>query len=217
MLSKVAPKNIKQCMYTELLQAPKPYIVVATGAAGSGKTLLATHVGVQKLLQGSVRKLVITRPTVSVGEDLGFLPGTLEEKMAPWLRPVYDALELYYPKSKINKMIADDVIELSSIAHMRGRTFNDCYIIADECQNTTPLQILMMLTRIGNNSKMVITGDPLQHDQGLQKNGLDDLLEKLNKTQYNKKHISVVRFDENDVERHPVIPFILDMYKPKQS
>jgi phosphate starvation-inducible PhoH-like protein len=214
LLSKVVPKGLHQQRYVELLKGEKPYVVIGFGAAGSGKTMLATHIGVKKLKNGDIRKLVITRPTVSVGQDLGFLPGTLNEKMTPWLRPIYDILEHHYPKSKIDKMISDDIIELSSIAHMRGRTFEDSFVICDEAQNCTIPQTLMMLTRIGNNSKMVITGDPTQHDQPSNTiNGLEDLVSRLDKTEYDEELVAKVEFDESDVIRHPVIPFILDLYK----
>jgi phosphate starvation-inducible PhoH-like protein len=213
MLSKIIPRNIKQQNYINLLKGEFPYVVVSQGSAGTGKTMLATHIGVKRLKSGNIRKLIITRPTVSVGQDLGFLPGTLNEKMMPWLRPIYDALEYHYPKSKIEKMISDDIIELSSIAHMRGRTLEDSYIICDEAQNCTSSQMLMMLTRIGPNSKMVITGDPTQNDYPNSINGLEDLISRLNKCEYDEQFISKIEFDEHDVVRHPVIPFILELYK----
>ena len=174
----IKPANAAQRRYIELLSQPKPHVVVATGAAGSGKTLLATHVGLQMLKASSVNKIVITRPTVGAGnENLGFLPGTLEDKMAPWVRPIHDILDYYYPRSKIETMIKEGVIEISPLAYMRGRTFENSWIICDEAQNTTPTQMYMMLTRIGQKSKMVLTGDLAQSDiQGT--SGLKDFLDK---------------------------------------
>lgn len=208
----IAPKNKKQAQYVDLLKRDNPTIVVASGSAGSGKTLFATHIGMQKLQSGEVNKLVITRPAVSVDEDLGFLPGKLEEKMAPWTRPVFDVLQYYCPKTKIEKLMKENIIEIAPLAYMRGRTFEKSWIICDEAQNTTINQMLMVLTRIGRGSKMIITGDPLQYDRGFNQNGLQDLTEKLMYNS-NSDYIEVVEFEESDVERHPVIPFILEMYR----
>lgn len=212
MMKNIIPKNLSQQKYIELLSRPKPYILVASGSAGSGKTMLATHVGVQKLREGVVDKLVITRPAVSVDESHGFLPGSLEDKMGPWVRPVFDVLQLHYPRAKIDKLIKEEIIEISPLAYMRGRTFERSWIICDEAQNTTVNQLLMVLTRIGNDSKLVITGDPNQHDRGFDVNGLNDLIQRMSffNPQPDIEHVS---FSEADVERHPVIPIILKMYK----
>ena len=210
--SQLVAKNPKQSKYIEMLRRTDPTIVVASGSAGSGKTLFATHIGMQKLQNGDVNKLVITRPAVSVDEDLGYLPGRLEEKMAPWTRPVFDVLQSYYPKTKIERLIKDNIIEIAPLAYMRGRTFENSWIICDEAQNTTINQMLMVLTRIGRNSKMIITGDPLQYDRGFSNNGLADLMEKLQYTE-DSQFVQLIEFEEADVERHPVIPFILDLYK----
>lgn len=209
----LSPKNAKQARYIELLKANKPDVVVATGAAGSGKTLLAAHIGVQKLLSQEVRKLVITRPAVSVDEQHGFLPGNLEKKMEPWIRPVYDVLLMHFPRNKIDCMIKDHVIEVCPLAFMRGRTFDHSWIICDETQNTTPNQMMMILTRIGNNSKIVIAGDPNQYDRGFNNNGLTDLLTRLEYQPQEEKWIEVVEFSEEDVERNPIIPHVLALYK----
>lgn len=209
----VKPKNEKQTRYLELLKANKPDVVIATGAAGSGKTLLAAHVGVLKLVNHEVRKLVITRPAVSVDEQHGFLPGNLEKKMEPWIRPIYDVLLMHFPRNKIDHMIKDQVIEVCPLAFMRGRTFENAWIICDETQNTTPNQMLMMLTRIGMNSKIVITGDPNQYDRGFNNNGLSDLLSRLEYQPQQDKWVEVVEFQEEDVERNPIIPHVLTLYK----
>lgn len=220
----VIPKNNKQRKYVDILNTPKPYIVVATGSAGTGKTLFATHIGVQHLKNKIVDKIVITRPAVSVDENLGFLPGTLEKKMEPWTRPIFDILLYHFPRNKIDTMIRNHVIEICPLAYMRGRTFTNSWIICDEAQNMTINQMLMTLTRIGNNSKLIITGDPAQYDRGYNNNGLTDLIQRIT---YNNVHngsypedadesnenIQIINFDEDDVERHPVIPYILQLYK----
>lgn len=198
-----------------LTAVDRPNVVVATGSAGTGKTFLATYVGVQKLMDDEVKKLVITRPAVSVDEQHGFLPGTLEKKMEPWIRPILDILMLYYPRSKIDTMFKEQLIEICPLAFMRGRTFDNSYIICDEAQNTTVNQMLMVLTRIGKNSKLVITGDPDQYDRGFADNGLNDLLSRLDYHTMHDAHeyINYVQFQEEDVERHPVIPLVLDLYR----
>jgi phosphate starvation-inducible PhoH-like protein len=193
------------------LTKSKPYIVLGVGSAGSGKTLLGTSVGVSKLQNNEVRKLVITRPAISVSENIGLLPGTLQDKMAPWIRPVYDVLLMHYPKGILDKMIRDDVIEICPLGYMRGRDFSHTYIICDEAQNTTPNQMLMLLTRIGTNSKLVITGDPQQYDLGFENNGLIDLMAKIN---YHgvTGWVEMVEFNDEDIERNPIIHHILNLY-----
>jgi len=195
-----------------MLMSEKPYIVIATGCAGTGKTLLASHAGVNKLAEKKVNKLVVTRPAVSVDEQHGFLPGTLEKKMEPWTRPIFDALSQHYTRSKIDTMLKDNIIEICPLAYMRGRTFENAWIICDEAQNMTVNQMLMVLTRIGKDSKIVITGDPDQYDRGFFKNGLTDLIERIG---YHScvDNIELIEFTESDVERHPVIPKIIEMYK----
>jgi len=215
LVKNIKPRGVNQIRYVELLTAQKPHIVVATGASGSGKTLIATHIGCQKLYSGEVEKLVITRPTVSVGpDDLGFLPGTLHQKMEPWVKPVYDALMMHYPKTKIVQMVDEGKIEIASLSHMRGRTLSQSWIICDEAQNTTIDQMLMVLTRIGQGSKLVITGDPMQHDRTMSINGLSDLLHRCNRFTPRDDIFQIVQFDVNDVQRHPAIPVVLDIYSP---
>jgi phosphate starvation-inducible PhoH-like protein len=218
--TRIAPKNDKQQEYIDVLTKKKPYIVVATGSAGTGKTMLATYVGINKLLKEEVKKIVITRPAVSVDEAHGFLPGNLEKKMEPWMRPVFDILSMYFPANKIEAMIKDRIIEVCPLAYMRGRTFDSAWIICDEAQNTTINQMLMVLTRIGKDSKIVITGDPNQYDRGYNNNGLSDLLQRIEykdinnmSSQVHDMDIEVVEFTEEHVERHPVIPVVLNLYK----
>jgi phosphate starvation-inducible PhoH-like protein len=213
--SKFIPRNTNQVKYTEFLNDKTRDIVIASGPAGSAKTYIGTLVGVEHLLDKKVDRIVITRPAITVDdENHGFLPGTLNNKMKPWMMPIYDVLQLYFNMTQIEKMMADNLIEVSPLAYMRGRTFDNAYILLDEAQNCTTNQMLMALTRIGQNSKLVITGDPMQHDRnaiGQTVNGLSDLIEKIERSQDDR--IVHVGFDHTDVERHPVIPHVLAMYQ----
>lgn len=206
------PRSKRQEAYIQNLQDDSKNIVFAIGPAGTGKTLIAVQYGIKLLQEGVVDRIIITRPAVSVDEDIGFLPGTLNEKMAPWTRPIFDVLGEYYQKKDIETMLYDEVIEISPLAMMRGRTFKNACIIADECQLCTPNQMKMLLTRIGENSKLIVTGDLEQSDRG-QDNGLRDFLERYNPKSGSR--ISIVRFEQQDVERHPVVKEILDTYKDK--
>lgn len=208
-------RNPAQEFYLKVMEDPATSIVIASGPAGVAKTYLCNAVGIQKLLSGQVDKLIITRPAVSVDEQHGFLPGTLEEKMDPWLRPIYDVFYKFVSASQVNNMINKQQIEICPLAYMRGRTFDNAWICADEMQNSTPQQMLMLLTRIGRNSKLVITGDPAQHDRGFERNGLVDLLHRMNHDPEHTsfKDIQTVFFTEEHVERHPVIRRVLKMYK----
>jgi phosphate starvation-inducible PhoH-like protein len=166
-------------------------------------------VAVKYFLEGRVDRIVVTRPAVSADEDLGFLPGTLEEKMAPWTRPIFDVLREYFYANEIEGMIKEGVIEISPLAYMRGRTFKDSYIIADEMQNATPNQMKMLLTRIGSGSKMVVTGDLAQADR-LKDNGLIEFVDQLNS--FDSKHIEAVYFNHKDIERHDAVKEVLQVY-----
>jgi phosphate starvation-inducible PhoH-like protein len=201
-------RNLTQSRYIDLLSSQVP-IVIGSGPAGTGKTLLACNVGSKTLQRGGVSKLILTRPAVSVDEQHGFLPGSLEQKMSPWTRPMFDALSVYFRPKDIKAMMEDGKIEVCPLAYMRGRTFDDAWIIGDEMQNSTPSQMKMLLTRIGFNSKLVIAGDVNQHDRGFENNGLSDLISKLNDSE-NIKH---VQFTESDIERHKVIKEVLQMYQ----
>jgi phosphate starvation-inducible PhoH-like protein len=202
-------RSPNQQSYLTKLQDDSTSIVFAIGPAGTGKTMLAVQHGIKLFQEGLVDKIVITRPAVSVDEDLGFLPGTLNEKMAPWTRPIFDVFQEYYQTKDIAKMLDEGVIEISPLAYMRGRTFKNAYIIADECQNTTVNQMKMLLTRLGENSKMVVTGDLAQADR-LNDNGLIDFCNLLK----NKptKHIDVIQFDHRDIERHAAVKEVLNIY-----
>lgn len=210
----IKPRNERQAEYLRLLEAPNPPIVLAVGPAGVAKTYMCNAVGIQKLLNGSIEKLVITRPAVSVDEQHGFLPGTLEDKMDPWLRPIYDVFHKFISPQQCQDLIRKQKIEICPLAYMRGRTFDNAWICADEMQNSTVSQMLMLLTRIGMGSKLVITGDPQQHDRGFTVNGLNDFADRLNTCidESTNADIQVVQFTHADVERHPVIRKVLHLY-----
>lgn len=206
----ILPKNLRQEDYLALLEDPSKNIVFSIGPAGTGKTLLACLLAIRELKAGRMEKIVITRPAVSVDEQHGFLPGTLIEKMAPWTRPIFDVFEEFWSPKIIENMIEENVIEVAPLAYMRGRTFKNSIILADEMQNATPSQMKMLLTRIGDNSRIVVTGDLAQHDRGFDENGLRDFVERLKKS--NSKMIGVVEFEQKDVERHPVVAEVLKIY-----
>lgn len=212
------PRTPMQVAYVEMLKQRTPPIVVAHGPAGCGKTLLSTLVGIEELEAGRVEKLVMTRPAVSSDEAHGFLPGTLEEKMSPWVRPIMDVLRSRFGDHQIKQMCAQGMIELAPLAYMRGRTFNNAWIVCDEAQNCTPNQVMMVLTRIGENSKVVVTGDLDQYDRNFQYNGLADLINRIsNDASVTGEQVGIIRFDVHDVQRHPIIPTVLSLYQQNLS
>lgn len=213
--AELIPRNLSQETYIEELMNEDKSIVFAMGPAGCGKTLLATLYAIKALQNGETDRIVLTRPAVSVDEQHGFLPGTLVEKMAPWVIPIMDVFKEYYSPHEIENMLADEVIEIAPLAYMRGRTMKNCIVIADEMQNSTVSQTKMVLTRIGDNCRMIITGDLRQHDRGFEKNGLADFTQRLARS--NSQRISVVDFGPEDVERHPVIEEILDLYGDEED
>ncbi|MBX7262717.1 MAG: PhoH family protein, partial [Chitinophagaceae bacterium] len=184
-------------------------LVFATGPAGTGKTYTAVAMAVKALKEKQVKKIIFTRPAVEAGENLGFLPGDLKEKLDPYLRPIYDALEDMIPLDKLKYFIENNVIEIAPLAYMRGRTLNNAFIILDEAQNTTPLQLKMFLTRMGPYSKVFITGDKSQVDLPTkQKSGLDHAMKILK----NVKGIGFVELDGSDVLRHKLVRNIISAY-----
>ena len=207
----IVPRNISQENYLELLKNPKKYIVFAIGPAGTGKTMLGVQMAIKLYKEGVINKIIITRPAVSVDEDHGFLPGTLNQKMEPWTRPIMDVFEDYYHPKEIAEMLEDGVIEISPLAYMRGRTFKNAFVIADEMQNATPSQMKMLLTRLGENSRMVVTGDLNQADRP-RENGLLEFCN-LYGQGGDYRMIAIARFEAKDVERHPVVKEILKIYK----
>lgn len=207
---KIIPKNRNQEEYMLTLADAKKDVVFGIGPAGTGKTLIAVLTAIKFFKEGIVDKIVVTRPAVSVDEDLGFLPGTLEQKMAPWTRPIFDVLREYFNAKEIEGMIEEGVIEIAPLAYMRGRTFKRSYIIADEMQNSTANQMKMLLTRLGEGSKMAVTGDLNQADRMLD-NGLIDFINQL-KSHNNVNHVAYVTFGHTDIERHEAVKEILEVY-----
>ena len=204
----IVPRSATQTPYMEALARDE--MIFALGPAGTGKTYLAVAQAVSQLISGSVDRLILSRPAVEAGERLGFLPGDMKEKVDPYLRPLYDALYDMLPTEQVERRIASGEIEIAPLAFMRGRTLNDAFIILDEAQNTTPLQMKMFLTRFGMRSRMVICGDPYQVDlPDPTKSGLADAVSKLD----NIKGISVIRFAASDVVRHPLVGRIVDAYE----
>jgi len=206
---KIVPRNRNQESYTLKLLDRKKDIVFGIGPAGTGKTLIAVMAAVKAFKEGDVDKIVVTRPAVSADEDLGFLPGTLEQKMAPWTRPIFDVLREYFNAREIEGMIEEGIIEIAPLAYMRGRTFKRSFIIADEMQNATPNQMKMLLTRLGEESKMCVTGDLAQADR-LKNNGLIDFVRLLEDS--NASHIDIVNFGQGDIERHNAVKEVLQVY-----
>lgn len=203
-------RNPNQKLYLQKLQDEHKSIVFAIGPAGTGKTMLAVQHGIKLYQEGIVDKIVVTRPAVSVDEDLGFLPGDLNEKMAPWTRPIFDVIGEYYQQKDIAKMLEEGVIEISPLAYMRGRTFKNAYIVADEMQNATVNQMKMLLTRLGEGSKMVVTGDLAQADR-LSDNGLINFCDLIAR-RGGLQHLDIVEFDARDIERHAAVKEVLAIY-----
>jgi phosphate starvation-inducible protein PhoH and related proteins len=206
---KIVPRNVNQETYLLKLLNPNKDIVFGVGPAGTGKTLIAVQVAIKMFKEKQVNKIVVTRPVVSVDEDIGFLPGSLEEKMAPWTIPIFDVFKLYFTTADIQNMLFEGVIEISPLAFMRGRTFHNCYIVADEMQNASANQMKMLLTRIGSRSKLAVTGDLAQTDRP-NDNGLSDFIGKLNQRASNL--IDLVNFEKSDVQRHEAVKEVLDIY-----
>ena len=205
----ILPRNKHQEEYVVKLLDESKDIVFGVGPAGTGKTLLAVQVAVKMFKEGKIDKIIVTRPAVSVDEDLGFLPGTLEQKMAPWTRPIFDVLREYFDARQIEGMIEEGIIEIAPLAYMRGRTFKNSFILADEMQNATPNQMKMLLTRLGEGSMMAVTGDLAQADR-LKDNGLIDFTKLLESS--NTTHLDVVQFEQKDIERHNAVKEVLQVY-----
>lgn len=201
-------KTLGQKTYIDAIE--RNDLVFGIGPAGTGKTYLAVVKAVQALKQGTVRRIILTRPAVEAGESLGFLPGDLKEKVDPYLRPLYDALHDVLGREQAGRLIEKEIIEIAPLAYMRGRTLEEAFVILDEAQNTTPEQMKMFLTRLGFGSKMIITGDDTQIDlpRGI-KSGLDVAIRRLRKM----REISFVYFESTDVVRHPLVQKIIHAYE----
>ena len=203
----IGPRTPNQAAYLKALRERE--LVFGLGPAGTGKTYLAVAAAVQMLTAGRVDRIILSRPAVEAGERLGFLPGDLREKVDPYLRPLYDALHDMLPDEQVMKRIASNEIEIAPLAFMRGRTLANAYVILDEAQNTTPVQMKMFLTRLGENSRMAVTGDLTQIDlpPGT-RSGLQDAIEAIEGVE----GLAIVRFDSKDVVRHPLVGRIVAAY-----
>lgn len=220
--TKFKPRTPNQKKYNNDILNKDLQIVIGTGPAGCGKTLFASQYAAKILLENDKTKVILTRPLISVsGEDLGYLPGNLIEKMNPWIIPIFDILLEFMTHQKLEALINEKRLEIVPLAYMRGRTFKDCVIIADELQNSFNSQMLMLLTRLGENSKLLITGDVSQSDN-LKENGLLDFIGRIEKFYFKnnelnlclmkKDNISYVKMDNTDVQRSLIISTILNIY-----
>lgn len=207
------PRTPNQVTYLKALQNVSRPIVIATGPPGTGKTMFPCQTAAEKYKSGEIQRIVLTRPIVCAGEDLGFLPGSIENKMDPWTRPMFDIFENYFASYRIRQMVENKNIEISPLAYMRGRTFYNSYIIADEMQNATIQQMKMVLTRLGRGSELVITGDPDQCDlpPGITC-GLSDLIQRIEGYDEQLQHIEQVILNNEDIERHPAVQEVCDVY-----
>jgi len=209
--TELIPKSLNQENYICSLLDHNTDIVIAYGPAGTGKTYLAMQAAIRCLRSGKCERIVLTRPAIGVeDEQHGFLPGTLEEKMAPWTRPLLDVLREYYSAQEITRMLEEQIVEVAPLAFMRGRTFKNSWIIGDEMQNATPGQMKMLLTRIGEGSKIVVTGDVEQTDRKKDQNGLIDLCARL---QESVNGFSVCKLSVKDIQRHRIIDTVLNIYQ----
>lgn len=205
------PKTVNQEGYIIALTNPETDIVVATGPAGTGKTYLAMLAAIKALRSGITQRIILTRPAVGVDDERhGFLPGDLNAKMEPWTRPLLDVLREYYSVAEIEGLLSEQIVEIAPLAYMRGRTFKNSWIILDEAQNATPGQVKMLLTRIGEGSKIIVTGDIEQADRKKVDNGLLDLQNRLSINTI--PGIELCGFDLVDVQRHKIIEHIIKMY-----
>jgi phosphate starvation-inducible PhoH-like protein len=207
-----SPRGVSQKKYVKLLSNNSVDVVVCLGPAGTGKTLFACATAVQELQAGNIQKIVLTRPVVPVEEDIGYLPGNMIAKMNPWTRPIFDILEEFYSVRDIDNMLNSGVIEISPLGFMRGRTFKRAFIIADEMQNSSPNQMLMLATRLGEKSRMVVTGDLKQSDR-MESNGLLDLMRKIEAFKGERDLIQMVSMGQGDVQRSEVVSKILEIYE----
>ena len=207
----LVPRTRNQERLVLALQDPSIDIVAAVGPAGTGKTYLAMQAAVKNLREGGCDRVILTRPAVGVeDEQHGFLPGNLIAKMEPWTRPLLDVLREYYRPQDIAALLEDQIVEISPLAYMRGRTFKRAWIVADEMQNATPAQMKMLMTRIGQHSKIVITGDVEQSDRRLGQNGLCDLVDRLGWAHV--PGMILCELHNRDIQRHPIIDSVLNLY-----
>jgi len=206
-------RTAAQESFARVLRRESPPVVVVQGPAGTGKTRVATAVGLERLLDGEFERMIVTRPVVPADEDIGYLPGTLNDKMMPWLHPITDAMrDAGLSAADVDRLFERGTVEVAPLAFMRGRTFANSWIVADEAQNCTTNQLLMLMTRIGLGSKMVVAGDVMQHDRHAEKDcGFATLVDRL-RSEDDEDHVGLVEFSSHDVVRHPSIPRIIRLF-----
>jgi phosphate starvation-inducible PhoH-like protein len=211
------PKSINQVNYVTALDNDTNKIIIANGPAGTGKTLFACQKAIALYKSDSINKIIVTRPVVTVEEEIGFLPGNLVKKMDPWTKPLFDIFLEHFTKTEFDLLLNNNKIEVCPLAFMRGRTFKNAFIIADEMQNSSPNQMKMLVTRLGENSRIVITGDLNQSDIRTE-NGLNDIINKINKFNLHNtsaKGINIIEFTSSDIERSEIVKTIIDIYDNK--
>jgi len=230
-MTKIATKTLRfrtaaQESFARVLRRESPPVVVVQGPAGTGKTRVATAVGLERLLDGEFERMIVTRPVVPADEEIGYLPGTLNDKMMPWLHPITDAMrDAGLSAADVDRLFERGTVEIAPLAFMRGRTFANSWIVADEAQNCTTNQLLMLMTRIGLGSKMVVAGDVMQHDLLTAKRtvgggecGFATLVDRLrDRDDDDADHVGLVEFSSHDVVRHPSIPRIVRLFSSLDS
>lgn len=207
-----SPKSEHQAEYVKYLNNDDTKIIISIGPAGCGKTLFACQKAIALMKLDDINKIIITRPVVSVDEEIGFLPGNLVKKMDPWTRPLFDLFLEHYSKTELDFMLMNGKVEICPLAFMRGRTFKHSFIIADEMQNSTPNQMKMLATRLGDKSRMVITGD-LQQSDIAKENGLHEFVNKIQKFNETSDIIKLIKLDSGDIERSDVVRKVLEIYE----
>ena len=208
------PKSTNQVNYVAALDNETNKIIIANGPAGTGKTLFACQKAIALYKSDSINKIIVTRPVVTVEEEIGFLPGNLVKKMDPWTKPLFDIFLEHFTKTEFDLLLNNNKIEICPLAFMRGRTFKNAFIIADEMQNSSPNQMKMLVTRLGDNSRIVITGDLNQSDIKTE-NGLNDIIKNINKFNLHNtsaKGINIIEFTSSDIERSEIVKTIIDIY-----
>jgi len=211
-----SPKSQNQNNYVNYLNDESNKIIISTGPAGTGKTLFACQKAITQLKSQEIDKIILTRPVVTVEEEIGFLPGNIIKKMDPWTKPIFDIFLEYCSKTELDLMLHNGKIEICPLAFMRGRTFKSAFIIADEMQNSSPNQMKMLVTRLGTNSRMVITGD-LQQTDIQKENGLYDFITRLEKHNNSSGLIKLVKLENEDIERSEVVKKVIDIYNYKEN